>query len=122
MQESRLEHDLVVSNARIFDGEKLLDGLHSVGIAKGRISFLNPSPTSARKEIDAAGRFLMPGLIDCHLHLLNMWTALDEASMAADINGELKTRLRAFLRRVSPPSSQSAILKTTSCGYATCSP
>jgi len=89
--------DLVVSNARVFDGTKLLDQLQSVGIAKGRITFVGPSATPARKEIDAAGRFLMPGLIDCHLHLLNMWTALDEASMAADINGELKTRLRALL-------------------------
>jgi imidazolonepropionase-like amidohydrolase len=88
---------MIVSNARIFDGAKLLDGLHCVGIAKDRISFLGPSAMPARKEIDATGRFLMPGLIDCHLHLLNMWTALDEASMAADINGELKTRLHALL-------------------------
>ena len=29
----------------------------------------------------------MPGLIDCHVHLLNMWTAKDEATMAADIPG-----------------------------------
>jgi imidazolonepropionase-like amidohydrolase len=98
-REGRFMFDLVVNNARIFDGEKLLDGLQSVGIANGRISFLSPRPSAApaRKEIDAAGRFLMPGLIDCHLHLLNMWTALDAASMAADINGELKTRLRALL-------------------------
>jgi imidazolonepropionase-like amidohydrolase len=89
--------DLVVSNARVFDGTKLLDQLQSVGIAKGRITCVGSSATPARREIDAAGRFLMPGLIDCHLHLLNMWTALDEDSMAADINGELKTRLRALL-------------------------
>jgi hypothetical protein len=31
------------------------------------------------------------------MHLLNMWTALDPATMAADIGGELKTRLRALL-------------------------
>jgi imidazolonepropionase-like amidohydrolase len=89
--------DLVVCNARVFDGTKLLDQLQSVSIAKGRITFVGPSATPARREIDAAGRFLMPGLIDCHLHLLNMWTALNEASMAADINGELKTRLHALL-------------------------
>lgn len=97
MQENSPVHDLVISNAQIFDGEKILDGLHSVGIAKDRISFLGPSAPPARKEIDAAGRFLMPGLIDCHVHLLDMWTALDEASMEADINGELKTRLHALL-------------------------
>jgi imidazolonepropionase-like amidohydrolase len=96
-QDNRTIHDLVISNARVFDGAKLLDGLCSVGIAKDRISLLGPSAAPARKEINAAGRFLMPGLIDCHLHLLDFFTALDEVSMAADINGELKTRLRALL-------------------------
>ena len=39
----------------------------------------------------------MPGLIDCHVHLLNMWTAKDEATMAADIENELPKRLNDFL-------------------------
>jgi imidazolonepropionase-like amidohydrolase len=39
----------------------------------------------------------MPGLIDCHIHLLNMWTAKDEATMAADIETELPKRLNDFL-------------------------
>jgi imidazolonepropionase-like amidohydrolase len=39
----------------------------------------------------------MPGLIDCHIHLLNMWTAKDEATMAADIETELPERLKDFL-------------------------
>jgi len=90
--------DLVINNARVFDGEKLHDGLLSVGIAGNRISFIEKAPQSATKEIDATGKFLMPGLIDCHLHLLNMWTAVDEASMAADISGDLTNRLSALLK------------------------
>ena len=43
------------------------------------------------------GRFLLPGLIDCHIHLLNMWTAKDEATMAAEIETELPKRLNDFL-------------------------
>jgi imidazolonepropionase-like amidohydrolase len=39
----------------------------------------------------------MPGLIDCHIHLLNMWTAKDETTMAADIETELPKRLNDFL-------------------------
>jgi len=39
----------------------------------------------------------MPGLIDCHIHLLNFWTAKDEATMAADIETELPKRLLDFL-------------------------
>ncbi len=96
--ENRSPCDLVINNARVFDGEKLRDGLFSVGITGGKISFVDTAPARALKEIDAAGKFLMPGLIDCHLHLLNMWTAVDEASMAADISGDLTNRLNALLR------------------------
>ncbi len=39
----------------------------------------------------------MPGLIDCHIHLLNMWTAKDETTMAVDIETELPKRLNDFL-------------------------
>jgi imidazolonepropionase-like amidohydrolase len=39
----------------------------------------------------------MPGLIDCHIHLLNMWTATDEKTMAADIEHEMPKRLEDFL-------------------------
>jgi imidazolonepropionase-like amidohydrolase len=39
----------------------------------------------------------MPGLIDCHIHLLNFWTAKDEAAMAAEIEKELPKRLNDFL-------------------------
>ena len=39
----------------------------------------------------------MPGLIDCHIHLLNFWTAKDETMMAADIETELPNRLNDFL-------------------------
>jgi imidazolonepropionase-like amidohydrolase len=95
--ENRSRCDLVINNARVFDGEKLREGLLSVGIAGNKISFVEKAARPAAKEIDAAGKFLMPGLIDCHLHLLNMWTAVDEASMEADLNGALKTRLGALL-------------------------
>src|SRR5262245_56039540 len=39
----------------------------------------------------------MPGLIDCHIHLLNMWTTTDEKTMAADIKHEIPKRLEDFL-------------------------
>lgn len=97
-QENRGVLDLVINNARVFDGAALLDGLQSVGIAKGRISFVGSSTERALKEIDAAGKFLMPGLIDCHLHLLNMWTATDAATMEIDIREQLPARLMDFFR------------------------
>jgi len=89
--------DLVVKNARIFDGSVVLQGSHNVGIAGDRIRSVSSSPIAGSRQIDARGRFLMPGLIDCHVHLLNMWTAKDEATMAADIETELPKRLNDFL-------------------------
>jgi imidazolonepropionase-like amidohydrolase len=89
--------ELVVNNARIFDGSVMLPGSHNVGISGGRIRSVSNSPIAGSQQIDARGRFLMPGLIDCHIHLLNFWTAKDEATMAADINTELPKRLNDFL-------------------------
>ena len=89
--------ELVVNNATIFDGAAVLEGPHNVGIVGGRIRFVSSAPIAGGRQIDARGRFLMPGLIDCHIHLLNMWTAKDEASMTADIETELPKRLNDFL-------------------------
>jgi imidazolonepropionase-like amidohydrolase len=73
------------------------EGLFSVGIAGDKITSVGSSTVPANREINAAGKFLMPGLIDCHIHLLNMWTATDEKTMAADIEHELPKRLEDFL-------------------------
>jgi imidazolonepropionase-like amidohydrolase len=90
--------DLVVNNAKIFDGSAVLEGSsHNVGIVGSKIRSVSTSPIAGSRQIDAGGRFLMPGLIDCHIHLLNFWTAKDEATMAADIETELPKRLNDFL-------------------------
>jgi imidazolonepropionase-like amidohydrolase len=89
--------DLLLNNARLFDGSALREGLFSVGIVGDKITSVGPSSVRANREIDAAGQFLMPGLIDCHIHLLNMWTAKDEKTMATDIEHELPRRLDDFL-------------------------
>jgi imidazolonepropionase-like amidohydrolase len=89
--------DLVVNNARIYNGSALLEGSHNVGIAGDRIRSVSSSPIAGSRQLDAQGRFLLPGLIDCHIHLLNMWAAKDEATMAADIETELPKRLNDFL-------------------------
>jgi imidazolonepropionase-like amidohydrolase len=89
--------DLSINNVRLFDGSAMREGLFSVGIAGDKITSVGSSTVPANREINAAGRFLMPGLIDCHIHLLNMWTATDEKTMAADIEHELPKRLEDFL-------------------------
>jgi len=51
------------------------------------------SAAKAKKAIDAAGRFLMPGLIDCHMHLHDFFHVTDEATMAAYLDQELPEHL-----------------------------
>ncbi len=60
-------------NARIFDGDSaaLRDGL-DVLAAGGIISRISPSLTETNEQfdvVDCAGRVLMPGLIDAHVHV-----------------------------------------------------
>ena len=58
--------DLVFRQARLADGATLMD----VAIAQGRIAAMAPKlECRGNTDIDAAGRVLIPGLIESHLHL-----------------------------------------------------
>ncbi|MBI2380360.1 MAG: amidohydrolase family protein [Gammaproteobacteria bacterium] len=63
----------VIRNARIFDSETAkLGGAADVYVLRGRITAVRQagSPAhGAEREIDAAGRVLLPGLFDMHGHL-----------------------------------------------------
>ena len=57
---------------RIFDGVRMVDG-HAVLVADGRIDRVAPEGEFngfAGEEVDCTGGTVMPGLIDCHVHLL----------------------------------------------------
>jgi imidazolonepropionase-like amidohydrolase len=61
----------IFENCRLFDGvsRNLRDGTH-VLVVDGRIEEVSDSPIKAgsAERIDVAGRTLMPGLIDAHVH------------------------------------------------------
>lgn len=58
------------TNARIFDGTRMLPGTHDVALAGNRIAAIRASGAepAGQKAIDLAGMALMPGLITCHFH------------------------------------------------------
>ncbi len=70
---ARARADLVIVNARLFDGAgaEVVEGA-TVAVQGGTIVGVTTGPyadTAGARVIDAAGRFLMPGLVDSHGHL-----------------------------------------------------
>ncbi|MBQ0771769.1 amidohydrolase family protein [Parasphingorhabdus sp.] len=63
-------HDILFVNARIIDTEAgLASDLVDVRISGGRIAEIGPKlDCPAATRIDANGRFMLAGLIDCHVH------------------------------------------------------
>ena len=65
--------DYVIDNVTLIDGtgQPSQVGM-SVGVDKGRITFVTPTsaaPSVPGRRIDATGRYLIPGLMDVHIHL-----------------------------------------------------
>jgi imidazolonepropionase-like amidohydrolase len=63
--------ELLIQNARVFDGHRAeCPTGQSVLVAGDRIQAIGPQLEAppAATVIDAGGRTLMPGLIDCHIH------------------------------------------------------
>ena len=63
--------DLLIRNALVFDGTGATPREEDVAVAAGRIAARGAGldPARAAKVVDAAGRWLMPGLVDIHTHL-----------------------------------------------------
>ncbi len=55
------------TNARVFDGHRLLPGRKTVVVEGDRIASVGDGP-AAGEAIDLAGMTLLPGLITCHFH------------------------------------------------------
>ncbi len=65
--------DYVIDNVTLVDGtgQPNQTGM-SVGVDKGKITFVIPTsvaPKVSGPHIDATGKFLMPGMMDVHIHL-----------------------------------------------------
>lgn len=72
--------ELFFHNARVYpkaDGDEVLD---CFAVEQGRIVSLGEAVSAAR-EVDLGGRLVMPGLIDCHTHLVWAGDRADEFAM-----------------------------------------
>jgi imidazolonepropionase-like amidohydrolase len=81
--------DTAFINARLIDlKSEALSEPTTVIVQGGRISSIGATPTSGTKTVDLGGATLMPGLIDCHFHVvahsLDLWAnAIAPDSLAA---------------------------------------
>lgn len=78
---SQAPADLVIRNARLVHGDGRVTPRATVVVSGGVITRIQPAPREraaadeppARRVVDAAGRTIIPGLIDAHVHL-EAWT------------------------------------------------
>jgi len=63
-----MSSELLIKNGRVLDPANGIDKKCDVLIVDGRISQVGRVNKAAKKVIDAAGRLVVPGLIDIHVH------------------------------------------------------
>lgn len=70
MDGNKATWDTLIRNALVFDGNGGLPQRHDVAISDGCVAALgeNLPPENANHVINAAGQWLMPGLLDIHTH------------------------------------------------------
>jgi dihydroorotase len=62
-------YDLIVKGGRVIDPSMKLDAVRDVGILGGKIAAVEPKiAAAAAQTIDAAGKLVVPGLLDIHTH------------------------------------------------------
>ncbi len=66
-------YDLLLRGGHVFDAKNNIDAVMDVAIKGGKIARVgrNLSPKDAIKAIDVKGLYVMPGLIDLHVHVYN---------------------------------------------------
>ena len=63
-----MAYDLKIRGGTIVDGTGRPRFAGDVGISDGRLVAVGDAPESARREIDASGRHVVPGFVDIHTH------------------------------------------------------
>jgi hypothetical protein len=66
-------YDLLIRNGRVLDAESNFDQIADVAISNGVVERIAPDidPALAQDSIDVSGQWIMPGMIDTHVHVAN---------------------------------------------------
>lgn len=64
------QYDLVISGGRVIDPANNIDGVSDVAVKDGKIAAVAETlSANGAKTIDAAGKLVIPGMIDTHAHV-----------------------------------------------------
>ncbi len=81
--------DLAIVNAKILICDTAMSQASAIAVQSGRIvavgdrSTVEPFVSKATQVLDAAGRTVTPGLIDSHLHFINLGQSLQEKQLGS---------------------------------------
>ncbi len=92
-----MSHQILLRNARIFNGKEMLEESLSVLIEGSMISTIAPDQHFADyrgEQYNLSGKTLLPGLIDCHVHLC--YTASGDPSADGHKMGHSQLTLTAL--------------------------
>jgi predicted amidohydrolase YtcJ len=81
----RMKLDLVIDNARVHTMDPLHPVAARLGIWRGRVAGLDEEVDGddAARVVDAGGRTVLPGFVDCHTHLVWQGLALGTVDISA---------------------------------------
>ncbi len=65
----KMVNELLIRGGRVIDPANGIDEIADVLIQNGKIAAIGKKTAAAKKEIDASGLIVCPGLIDMHVHL-----------------------------------------------------
>lgn len=64
-------HDLLIKNAQVFTPAKAAAPVRTLAVDGGKVAAVGcPDDAPARERVDAGGKLLLPGFVDCHTHAL----------------------------------------------------
>lgn len=91
-------YDLVIRRTHVFDGHEALASLRDVGLRGGEVAAVSEAPLKGRQEVNAGEGWLMPGLIDTHLHFYDFSVVTDPDTLHDFVEKEVPGRLELFLQ------------------------
>ncbi len=105
-------HDLIIRNGRVVDWRNRINSVCDIAVEQGKIAEVGRVSGPARREVNAAGLIVVPGIIDTHMHA-SSW-----------LGGPMGCRMLALagvttaLEMAGPVESVKRNLKECGCGIA----